>query len=182
MSTKSGVVVTRPPINWTSVIVGGFFAGVIGGILMGVAATLWSGAAGLGASTPWEAIAATFYGPLAFVGAAGVTTIGVLLHLSFAAGFGVVFSVLAAKFRHPVKLFFWGILYGTAVWALMTWVFVPNFDATLGARLTMIPVMWFFLHWIYGAFTGLFIPPMRSIFRPRIQVQPQPLQGHQAAA
>lgn len=34
--------------------------------------------------------------------------------------------------------------------------------ATMDARIPMTVVMWFFLRWIYGAFTGLFIPPLRK--------------------
>lgn len=61
-------------------------------------------------------------------------------------------------------MLFWGVLFGTGVWAVMTYVFVPIFDATLGARIALFLSFWFFLHWIYGAFTGLFIPSLRRAF------------------
>lgn len=142
----------------TITITGGACAGIIGGILMGVAGTLWAYAIGMGASAPWQGIAATFYGPMAFVGAAGVTAIGVLTHLAISAIFGAVFAALVPHARSAGKLFLLGIPYGVAVWAVMTYVFVPVFDATLDARIPMMAVMWFFLHWIYGAFTGAFLP------------------------
>lgn len=153
------------------VLVGGSLAGVLGGIFMGVAATLWSNASGMGASAPWQNIAATFYGPMAFLGAAGVTTIGVLWHLTVAGGMGVILAVLARRVKSAGKLFILGIVYGTAVWAVMTYVFVPVFDQTMAARIPMVAVMWFFLHWIYGAFTGVFIPPLRRAFEKRAQVR-----------
>jgi hypothetical protein len=46
----------------------------------------------------------------------------------------------------------------------MTYVIQPVFDQTMAARVAMIPVFWFFLRWIYGAFTGLFVPPLRRAF------------------
>lgn len=114
MSTKPMVVTERRRRSSVpAIIIGGAIAGVIGGIFMGGSATLWLYRAGLGASTPWQSIAAAFYGPMAYVGAAGVTAIGALLYFSVAAFYGIVFSGIAAKARSAGKLFFLGILYGT---------------------------------------------------------------------
>lgn len=62
----------------------------------------------------------------------------------------------------------------------MTYVVVPNFDATLADRIPLIAITWFFLHWIYGAFTGLFLPVVRRAFRPTARVQT--VESRQAAA
>lgn len=91
--------------NWkrrvtpSGILLGGAVAGAIGGIFMGGAFTLWAFAVGMGASTPWQAFAATFYGPMAFIGAAGVTAIGVLLYLAVAALIGIIFSGLSFNAR-----------------------------------------------------------------------------------
>ncbi len=166
MADLVGTPLDRPwrRISESGVIIGGAIAGLIGGVIMGGTVTLWCLALGMGASTPWQAVAATFYGPLAFVGAAGVTAIGVLLFIALAMAIGVIFSVLTYNATRSWPLIFWGVLFGTAVWAVMTYVFVPIFDPTLGARISFFAAFWLFLHWIYGAFTGLFIPSLRRAF------------------
>lgn len=166
MADLVGTPLDRLPrrISAAGVIIGGAIAGLIGGIIMGGTVTLWSLALGMGASTPWQAVAATFYGPMAFVGAAGVTAIGILVHITIAMLLGIVFSVLTYNATRSWPLIFWGVFYGTAIWAVMTFVFVSVFDPTLGARIPYFYAFWLFLHWIYGAFTGLFIPSLRRAF------------------
>jgi|SRR6185437_2493070 len=146
------------------ILLGGALAGVLGGIIMGIVATLWGVATVAGPLAPWQAIAGTFFGPMSFVGDAGVTAIGVLTHLSIAGFWGVVFAAITVKARSAGRLFGLGILYGIAVWALMTYVIAPVFDATMAARIPMMFIFWFFLHWVYGAFTGLFTPTLRRAF------------------
>jgi hypothetical protein len=124
----------------------------------------------MGASTPWQAIAAVFYGPMAFVGGSGVTAIGVLRHLTVAGSLGAVLGMLALNVESAGKLGGLGILYATGVWALMTYVFLPNFDATMAARIPTFFTMWIFLHWFYGGFTGLFIPSLRPRL-PAVQIE-----------
>ncbi|HEX5411928.1 MAG TPA: hypothetical protein VFZ27_08705 [Terriglobia bacterium] len=143
------------------VLVGGAMAGILGGIIMGGGLTLWAWFTGMGASLPWQLIAGTYYGPMAMVGAAGVTAIGVLTHLTIAAAFGVLFAAITVRHESAGHLFLWGIVFGVAVWAFMTYAIVPVFDTTINVRIPMFALFFFFMHLVFGAFTGLFTPPLR---------------------
>jgi hypothetical protein len=143
------------------VILGGGLAGIIGAILMGIAMCIYAAISGAGWRAPLQMIAATFYGPMAFVGAAGVTAIGVLTHLAIGALLGMVFAALTLGIASAMKSFWLGIVYSIAVWAFMTYVILAVFDATMASRVAMMPVFWFFVHWVYGAFTGWLTPGLR---------------------
>ncbi len=158
------------------VLIGGGLAGVLGAILMGLAGSAYIAAIGGGWSTAMQAIAGTYYKSLAFLGGPGVTTIGVLTHLATGGAFGVLLAALTIKMKSRWGLFGLGILYGICVWAFMTFVILPVFDWVMFPRVEMMATMWFFLHWIYGGFTGLFIPPLRSAFIPGARIQPLPRQ------
>ena len=54
------------------VFVGGAFAGLLAGIIMGFSASAYAGAIGAGWPLPMQNVAATYYGPMAYVGTAGV--------------------------------------------------------------------------------------------------------------
>lgn len=145
-------------------ILGGALAGLFAGILMGLSWTVYSGFSGLGWSTPMQMVAGTFYGPLAFVGGAGVTAVGVVTFLFFAAVYGALFAELTPWMRSSSMGFWVGIAYSIAVWAFMRYVIAPVFNSTLAARVAVVPLWWYFLHWIYGAFLGMFTPWLREVF------------------
>lgn len=145
------------------VLLAGAAAGVFGAICMGLAGSAYIASFGGGWSTAMQAIAGTYYKSMAFVGGPGVTTVGVLTHLSVGAAYGVLFAMITRKVRSAWKLFLLGIPYGIAVWAFMTWVIMPVFDWVMFPRVEMMGTMWFFLHWIYGALMGLSIPGLRRM-------------------
>ena len=149
---------TTVPLSSRQILIGGALAGMLGAILMGFAGSAYIASIGGGWSTPMQAIAGTYYKSMAFVGGPGVTTIGVLTHLAIGGGFGVILAALTRRMRSHWGRFWIGIPFGIAVWALMTYVTLPVFDWVMLPRVEMMGVMWFFLHWIYGAFTGLVIP------------------------
>jgi len=144
------------------VIVGGGLAGLLGGILMAIAATIYAGVNGSGAWMPMQMVAATFYGPMAFVAGGDVIAIGWITHLATASAYGMFFAALTARTRSLVVSFVLGILYGIVLWAFMTYVILQVFDRTMAARVPMMNLWWFFLHWIYGGLLGLFTPPLRA--------------------
>lgn len=146
------------------IIVAGFLAGVLGAILMGAAGSIYMAVTGGGWAVAMQAIAGTYYKSMAFVGGPGVLAIGVLTHLAVGGAFGALFGVLTVKAKSSGKLFLLGIPYGVAIWAFMSYVILPVFDSVMLPRVMMIGVFWFFLHWIYGAFTGLFTPGLRRAF------------------
>ena len=121
---------------------------------MGFAGSAYIASIGGGWSTPMQAIAGTYYKSMAFVGGPGVTTIGVLTHLAIGGGFGAILAALTRRTRSHWGRFWIGIPFGIAIWAFMTYVTLPVFDWVMPTRRND-GGMWFFLHWIYGAFTGL---------------------------
>jgi hypothetical protein len=145
-------------------ILGGAWAGLIAGICMALIAILYSGVRGMGAWMPLENVAAAFYGPLAYVGNAGVVVIGILTHLTVALVYGAFFAWIAPRAMGSLRACFWGIAYGICVWALMTWVILPVFNETMAARVHLVPVWWFFLHLVYGGILGIFMPAARRAF------------------
>jgi hypothetical protein len=166
----------RPRIFGPGVLIGGGIAGVLAAILMGLAGSAYIAAIGGGWSTAMQAIAGTYYKSLAFLGGPGVTTVGVLTHLATGGAFGVLLAALTIKMKSNWGLFGLGILYGICVWAFMTFVILPVFDWVMYPRVEMMATMWFFLHWTYGGFAGLFIPPLRNAFSRRAGMQPVPRQ------
>ncbi|HEY7791618.1 MAG TPA: hypothetical protein VIC33_13965 [Vicinamibacterales bacterium] len=144
-------------------VLSGAFAGIIGGVLMGLSASLYAASSGAGWSLPMQSVAGTFYGPMAYVGGPGVTAIGSVTFIAVAAVFGMIFAAITPHIYSGRTLFWLGIPYGVAVWAFMTYVMIPVFDATMWPRVMAVAVFWFFLHWIYGVFTGVFIPAFRRM-------------------
>jgi hypothetical protein len=106
-------------------------------------------------------IAGTFYGPMALVGGGGVIAIGILTHFAVAIVVGIVFAGLTLRIESTAADFFLGIVYGIAVWAFMTFVTLAVFNDTMLVRVALSGTWWFFLHWIYGGFLGLFTPGLR---------------------
>jgi hypothetical protein len=157
------------PVFTRGVLLGGGLAGICGAILMGLAGSAYIASVGGGWSTVMQAIAGTFYKSMAFVGGPGVTAIGVLTHLFVGGALGMLFAVLTRGFHSPVVLFFLGIPYGIAIWVFMTFVTLPVFDWVMFPRVQMMATVWFFLHWIFGAFTGLFLPYLRRLLTPGVE-------------
>jgi hypothetical protein len=174
---------TAPRLFGPGVIVGGAFAGVLAGIIMGFAASAYAGSIGAGWSLPMQNVAATYYGPMAYVGGAGVTAVGVFTHLAISAALGVIFAALTLKLRSVISTFWLGIAYGIAVWAFNTYVTLVVVNETMLARVALISVFWFFVHWIYGGFLGLFTPGLRRAFAatPERAERP-PISGSRRAA
>lgn len=143
-------------------VIGGALAGILAGVLMGVSWVSYSGIGGLGWATPMQMVAGTFFGPLALIGDGVVVAIGVVTFLAIAAVYGIVFAGLTLWMRSSGMGFWVGIAYAIAVWAFMAYVITPVFDPTLAVREAIEPVWWFFLHWIYGGFLGMFTPWLRG--------------------
>jgi hypothetical protein len=166
-----------------SLIAAGAVAGLGAGILMAVCEMIYAGFRGAGIWLPFRSIAGTFYGPMALVGNPGVIIIGILEHLAIAAVLGIVFVTLSARGRSSGSAFWNGVLYGTAVWAVMTYVLLPVFNSTMRARVMLMPVSWLFLHWIYGGLLGLFTRRLRgAAMEPPARLRPsEPVERRPAA-
>lgn len=165
------VAAARPGLR---ILVGGGIAGVMAAVLMGIAGSIYLASIGAGWSTAMQAIAGTYYKSMAFVGGPGVTTIGVITHLAVGGAFGALFALITLRIKSRGWLFLLGIPYAIAIWAFMTWVTLPVFDWVMFPRVEMIGTFWFFLHWIYGGFLGLFIPGLRGAQAEAVPIEEVP--------
>lgn len=129
----------------------GIISGLIAGAVMALVMMGHSSAAGMGLWTPIKAIAATWMGVNALVGGFGTVVLGLATHFTCAAFWGAIFSSLIWR-REVVAAAFWeGLVYGVAVWLIMTYIGLPIFDQTMMPRVGLMPGWWFYDHLIYGA-------------------------------
>ena len=108
-----------------------FTAGLLAGILDITAAFILFGLRGVTPDRILQSVAAGLLGPGAFKGGAKTAALGAVLHFVIATGAAAVYVLasrrLDALVRHPVPL---GLLYGIAVYLVMTFVVVPLSAAT----------------------------------------------------
>ncbi len=148
-----------------STVRAGAIAGLIAGIFMALGAMGHSASAGLGFWTPMKVIAATWLGVDALVGGGGAVFLGMITHLVAASFWGAVFASLIWR-RESVGAAFWeGLVFGVAVWLIMTYIGLPIFDTTMIPRVAMSPDWWFYDHLIYGACLCL-TPAIRRALSP----------------
>lgn len=155
----------------------GIIAGLISGILMALAAMFYSMSMGLGFWLPMRNISALYYGVDALVLGGGAITAGVFTHLVVSALWGVGFAWMSRFVHALAPAIFFGILYATGIWAVMTFGILPAINTTMYDRVMVNPWWWFLLHWIYGAFL-MFTPMLRRSIahteRLEKEVQPMP--------
>lgn len=101
-------------------------------------------------------IAAMVYGPDALLGGTA-TLVGILIHFAVAAGWGLLFGLIASRISNTGA--FWaGLIFGAAVWAIMTFAVLPLVNNIMRERVDLIPGWWFAYHLIYGAVLSLAAP------------------------
>ncbi len=79
---------------------------------------------------------------------------GAIIHFTFAAGWGIVFVRLFPRISGGAALGV-GLLYGPAVWALMTWGVVIWEDRTMYDRMQLSGGPFLFEHLLYGGLVAL---------------------------
>ena len=101
-------------------------AGLIAGVLDITAALILSAQQGVGAVRVLQFIASGVMGRAAFRGGEETAALGLALHFGIALGGAAVYWVASRVFpflvEHP---FFWGLLYGIAVYFFMNLVVLP---------------------------------------------------------
>lgn len=147
---KLSVRRTRVPAS-EGTLRAGIVSGLIAGLVMALVMMGHSSSAGMGFWTPMKSIAATWMGVNALVGGFWTVVLGLASHFVCAAFWGAIFSSLIWR-REAVAAAFWeGLVYGVAVWLIMTYIGLPIFDQTMMPRVGMMPGWWFYDHLIYGA-------------------------------
>jgi len=142
---------------------GGALGGVTAGSAMLASAIIYAGATGTGFWTPVRLIAASMHGDPALIeggqawgggGMVEVVLTAVIIHFTFAAGWGIAFVRLFKRLSGSVVLAV-GLLYGLAVWALMTWGVLIWADPTMYDRVQLAGRPFLFEHLLYGGFIAL---------------------------
>ena len=139
----------RPPSQ--GVFEGGSLAGIAAGFVMGVILIAYGAAAGAG---PWyffTMIASSVLGVAGLVGGPGTIAVGIALHLAISAFWGILFASLVNPQTRADAALWEGVLFGVAVWAIMTFVVLPVVDPTMEPRVALLPAIWVFANAAYGA-------------------------------
>lgn len=146
---------SRDNTSWAETIQAGIIAGLIGGALMGLVAMVRSAAVGLGFWLPMKLISGLYFGVDTLLGDAGVILLGMLTHLVTASVWGVVFAVITKGRLRMASALLAGLLYGAAVWLVMTYFVLPWANEVMFERVS-IAMGWFFVyHLVYGATLAL---------------------------
>lgn len=136
----------------------GVWAGLLAGIAMAMVAMIYSAMQGSGLFAPTKQIAAVFFGPDALVGGAGTIMVGMALHMMVSIMWGIIFGLIAGRFGAGSQFWF-GMMYGAAVWLLMTFAVLPWLNPTMRDGVKHMPGAWFVAHLVFGGMlflTGVF--------------------------
>lgn len=137
---------------------GGTAAGLVAGLAMLLAAAIGSAAEGLGVGLPARLVAATWYGVPALVGGPLVIAVGIATHLAGAALLGIAFAGLG-RGRRARTAAGYGLVFGVAVWAVMTHVVLPLVNPVMRDRVVgLTPGWWLVQHLVFGG--ALFLTPL----------------------
>lgn len=157
----------------------GLWAGLIAGALMALA---WIGDA-VARELSWQ-------DPFALVvkGSLGgdfdpfaAAWLGLVVHCVFSAFFGAVFFRLIRTEANADRILLAGILYGAAIWVLMTYFVLPIANPAFRAYALEHPAWWCMNHLLYGA--SLFITPsIRGMTELRVNEGANAMNGAGTAA
>jgi hypothetical protein len=100
-------------------------------------------------------IGATFVGPTALVGGAGILLWGLAVHMMASAAFGVIFAALMRRETPPSTALLAGLAYGLAVMVVMTWVVVPFTNHVMHDRIPLMWGSWIIQHALFGVGVSL---------------------------
>lgn len=129
---------------------GGIRVGLSAGLVMALAGMFVSAATGAGFWTPMRLLAASLMGVDALIGGFGAILLGLVLHFAVAAFWGVVFTALVDRDLTADRALVAGLVFGVAVWAVMTYAGLPLLDRTMLPRVKLAPATWFVMHLVYG--------------------------------
>jgi hypothetical protein len=145
-----------------AIIRGGIAGGLIAGAAMLGFAQFYAWFSGAGQQTPLRLISASMTdlpGLIAAGQASGAASTlavlinGAIIHSVFAAAWGVVFVAAFRELNGPAA-FGVGLVFGVAVWAVMTWGVLSWVDMPMYERIRLSPWAFFADHLFYGAFVA----------------------------
>jgi hypothetical protein len=142
-------------------------AGIVGGILMAMFMMMYAAMALGSMWAPLRMLGATFYGPEALVGGAGVMLWGLMVHMMASAGLGALFAALIGARASGGAALGWGVAYGLAVLVGMTFLVLPWANPTMFARVQLIVGAWIIGHIVFGMGVALAPALMRRAAEPR---------------
>lgn len=144
----------------------GLAAGLVGAVAMGLVAMIVAAASGKGFFVPMKLVAGTFMGPAAMTAGASAVVLGAVTHLVVGSFFGVIFAAIMAEDAAPGLRFAASLVYGVAIFIVMTIFILPLIDQTMAGH---IDVIWFLVyHLVYGFSLSLVVPAVRAGRRSRI--------------
>jgi len=159
--------------SWVASLEAGAITGATGGALMMATLMAQAAATGYGALFPLNLVGATFRGPEALVGGAGVMLSGLLLYAITALVFGTLFSMAVLGKPRLAPTLVVGIAYGLLILLFMTYVVLPYANPIMRQRVIGVPGAWFFAHVAFGLGVGM-APLIKRRFRSRREPQEQP--------
>lgn len=133
-----------------SIWLGGAISGIVSGIAMAMVGMVTTYFLGMGLWLPVKLIAATVLGENALTSSASAILLGMAIHIMMSAILGVIFAFLTVKIKKMQVIMLWGVAFGIAVWAVMTYLVLPIVDPVMKIHLTQIPTSWFINHVFFG--------------------------------
>ncbi|GEJ56023.1 hypothetical protein [Anaeromyxobacter diazotrophicus] len=134
------------------------FAGGVAGTLAGAAMALFFALLGTWRGLGWlgvlQGIGGVFYG-WAAMGAGPPAFWGLVLHFAVSVALGVLFAAIVRRNAEPLASVTAGLMFGLAVWAVMTWVVIRVIDRPLADVVDHMAFGWLAAHVVFGLVLGL---------------------------
>ncbi len=148
-----------------SIVEAGILAGAFGGACMALAANLGAFYLESDFWGPMKNVSAVFLGEGAQQGSFAVILVGAATHFLFSIIWGVIFSFITKRVTSSSSEVVAGILFGGAVWAFMTYLFLPVVSPEVIVAREGMEGWWFGYHMVFGFGLGITAPLKRSLER-----------------
>jgi hypothetical protein len=156
--TQAGIAASGSAIGAAAI------AGLIAGLVMAAVLMAHAALTPLGVWLPVRNISAVWYGVGAYVGGAAVIVAGLLTHVVMSMAWGAVLGLFVGRQRTAGAAAGIGLLYGVAVWAIMTFLVLTWTNRDMYDRVMVHPWWWLGAHLVYGLLIGMLVPPLARSF------------------
>ncbi|MGQ0540161.1 MAG: hypothetical protein ACT4R6_14555 [Gemmatimonadaceae bacterium] len=143
----------------------GALAGIIGGLLLAAFAMMMAVSNGEDILSPVRMIGATFIGPDALDGGAGIVMYGLILHVVTSIVWGVLFAAILPRTASVGFALVAGLIYGLVVMVVMLFLVMPIVNPTMRDAVSPMMTPFAIEHLLFGAALAL-VP----IFRRRYEM------------
>ena len=150
-----------------SKLAAGVTAGISAAILMMGFMMAYSSAIGEGPTMPLKALGALVYGVEALIAGSIAMAAGAGIELGFSIALGILFGLAMSRRSSVILAMLAGILVGVVIWVAMELYVLPQMDATMAARIALMPMAYFFAHVLFGIGLGLTPLFVRAFSRER---------------